>query len=178
MIDIIEDEPLINHISKYDAIVVGTNCYQVMRNGFQFEIARKYPYVKLENYNTKYGDIDKLGTILECKKENMPTIILSFISFGYNFKGDNKPYIDYNALEKTFKLLNLLYEGKHLATTMIGTTTYDGNADQSKVLEILNKTVTNFDLSIFDYNQESYNKQQKKEYRKKLQEKFLKLVKK
>jgi hypothetical protein len=177
MIDIVEDEPLINHIDNYDAIVVGTNCYQVMRNGFQFEIARKYPYVQSANDETKYGDKNKLGTILECKEENKPLIILSFISFGYNFKGNNQPFIDYPSLEKSFKLLNLLYEGKHLATTMIGTTSYDGNADKSKVLDILNKVVTKFDLTLFDYNQESHNKQKKKEYRQKLKEKFLKLVK-
>jgi hypothetical protein len=171
MIDIIENEPLITHVNEFDATLVGTNCYQVMRNGFQYEIAKNYPYVLSENYNSKYADIRKLGTILECKMENKPLIFLLFISFGYNFKGDNSPFVDYAAIEKAFKLLNLLYAGKHFATTMIGTTMYDGNGDIDKILNILNRTVTNFDLTLFDYNQESHNKQNKMAYRQNLKDK-------
>ena len=75
MISVIEDKPLIDNISDYDVILVGTNCYQVMRNGFQYDIAKKLPYVKEMNNSTKYGDPSKVGTILECNGRPLVTLI-------------------------------------------------------------------------------------------------------
>lgn len=164
MINVIENNTLINHIGEYNVILVGTNCYQSMRNGFQFEIADKFPYVKEMNNNTKYGDIDKLGTILECKNENNPIIILLFISFGYNFKGNNNEYIDYNALEKCLKLINLLYKGKKIASTLIGSTFYDGNGDKDKIMGIINKTMNKVDFDIYTYEQSSHQILKKNKY--------------
>jgi hypothetical protein len=164
MIDIVINEPLIGHVNEYDAVIVGTNCYQVMRNGFQNEVAENYPYVREVNYGTKYGDINKLGEIIECKKEGCQTFILAFLTFGYNFKGSNMDFFDYDALVKCIKLINILYSGKRLATTMVGCTEYDGNADKNKVLRILNEYVTDFDLTIYDYRQESHKIMKLKEY--------------
>lgn len=170
MLDIIEGEPLIGHEKDYDAIVVGTNCYLSLRNGFQREVAMAYPYVEEENMKTKYADPDKVGTIVECKRDGMPTFILAYITFGFNFKGGKTMYIDYYALEKCLKLINILYSGKSIATTMIGTTEFDGNGDKAKVLEILNKYSKGINITIFDYKQESHGKIHQKGYRRSLLE--------
>lgn len=172
MVDIVIDESPINHINEYDAIIIGTNCYQVMRNGFQFEVVKRYPYVKDYNYKTKYGDVKKLGSIIECKLDNQPLFILCFTTFGYNFKGDNNDFFNYEALEKCLKLINILYKGKHLATTMLGCTEFDGNADKDKVLKIINNEARNFDLTIYDYKQESNKVFKQRDYIKNLKKRY------
>lgn len=174
MVDIIVNENLINHTEEYDAIIVSTNCYQVMRNGFQYEILKKYPYVIDYNYETKYADPSKLGTIVECKSKNKPLIILIFTTFGYNFKGDDKDFFDYDALEKCIKLINILYKGNSIATTMIGCEKFDGNAIKEKVLSIINKCVKDFDLTIYDYIQNSHCEIEKKEYMINLKKRYAK----
>lgn len=162
MLTIIENEPLVNHTSEFDAIVIGTNCYQVMRNGFQAEITKKFPHIKEVNYSTKYGDANKLGTIVEIQDE--PNFILAFISFGYNFKGDDSTFLDTDALISCLKLINLKYKGKKIASTVLGTTKFDGNAPKSDILNILNQTLTNVDAYIFDYRQDNGNFLQKTQY--------------
>ena len=170
MVDIVIDENIIKHVSEYDAIIVPTNCYQSMTNGFQYEVRLKYPYVLKQNFQTKYGDKDKLGQILECREESKPLFILIFTTFGYNFKGNNDDFFDYDALEKCLRFINILYKGKHLATTMIGCSKFDGNADKNRVLTMVNSLITDCNLTIYDYKQESQKTIRQKEYFKKLKE--------
>lgn len=164
MIDIVINENLMNHIGEYDAILISTNCYQSMRNGFQYEVIKKYPHILEWNYKTKYGDENKLGTIVECNEKDKPLFILMFNTFLYKYRKDDKDFFNYESLEKCLKLLNILYKGKHLATTMVGCSEYDGNADKDKILEIFNKYVTDFNLTIFDYKQESFERINAREY--------------
>lgn len=164
MVEIIEGESLIEHTSEFDIILIGTNCYQVMRNGIQYEIAHKFPYVQEANDKTKYADVSKVGTYIECNQEGNPLIILGFISFGYNFKGNDKEFIDYDGLVNILKFLNIIHKGKTMATTMIGCTPFDGNGDKQKVLGLFNKYLKDINLTIFDYNQETCKRIQKKEY--------------
>lgn len=162
MVNIIKDN-LLPHVDDYDVILLGTNCYQVLRNGFQYELSRKYPHIKQLNNQTKYGDINKVGTILECG--GTPSITLLYISFGYNFRGNNDEYLDYEGLNKTLKLCNLLYKGKKVATTLLGCTHYDGNGDKDKVLKVLSETMTNLQLDVYDYEQISHKEHKRKEFK-------------
>lgn len=164
MINIIHNELLINHSNEYDVVLVGTNCYQVLRNGFQYEIARKFPHVKVMNNQTKYGDISRVGTILECKNHTEPLITLLYISFGYNFKGNDKEYIDYDGLRQCLKLCNILYKKKKVATTMLGCTFFDGNGSPEKVMEIMNETIKNFQLDVYDYEQINHREHKRQEF--------------
>lgn len=172
MVDIVINENIIKHVCEYDATIIATNCYQVMRNGFQFEISRLYPFVLDYNYQTKYGDINKLGTIVET--DTSPKFILAFTTFGYNFKGNDKDFFDYSALEKCLKLINILYAGKHLSTTMIGCSEFDGNANEERILKIINENVKDFDLTIYKYKQESHAKINQREYLTKLKQRYAK----
>jgi len=164
MICIVENEPLINHINEFDIILIGTNCYQVMRNGFQYEITKQFPIIKEINYQTKYGDINKVGTIEECYINENLTCVLCFISFGYNFRGNEELFVDYEALKKILKLINIKCKNKKIATTMLGCTEFDGNAEKNIILKIINDTLNNVNLTIFDYKQESGNTIKQRKY--------------
>lgn len=174
MVDIVINENLINHIDEYDAIIIATNCYQVMRNGFQYEVSKVFPYVLERNYETRYGDITKLGTITETSKNDGPKFILAFTTFGYNFKGNDADFFEYESFEKCLKMINILYKGKHLATTMVGCTEFDGNANEDMILDIINKEVRDFDLTIYDYKQKSHAQICLKDYFKSLKKRYAK----
>lgn len=155
MINIVKDIDLYDHVGEYDVVLVGTNIYCMMPHGIQLKVMLNYPYVYDRNLETKYGDQEKLGTILECKSDGGPTFCLCFICTG-NFRPDlKKDYLSYESLEKCLKLINVLYEGKNVATTMLGTSRFDGNGDKDKVMEIFNNCIKDVNLTIYDYYQKS-----------------------
>ena len=155
MIEIKENIDLFDHVRDYDIILVGTNIYCNLSQGFQRKIMLNYPFVQEMNISTKYADKKKLGTILECKKENNPTFILLYITEG-NFRPDlKKDTLSYESLEKCIKLVNILYKGKNIACPFIGSSRFDGNGDKEKILEIIKKNSKNINLTIFDYEQKS-----------------------
>jgi hypothetical protein len=156
MINIIKDVDIYDHFSEYDAILIGTNLYCTMSQGVQLKVMLNYPYVYNKNLETKYGDKDKLGTVLECKSEGEPTFCLCFITKGYNFRPDlESDYLSYEALEKCLNLVNILYKGKNIACPLLGSSRFDGNGNEEKIYEIFNKTLTDVNVTIFDYFQKS-----------------------
>jgi hypothetical protein len=156
MIDVIKDVDLFEHVSDYDAVLIGTNTYCTMSQGIQLKIMLNYHYVYEKNLETKYADPEKLGTILECKSDGEPTFCLCFITNSYNFRPDlQKDFLSYESLEKCLRLVNLLYRGKKIATTLLGASRFDGNGDKDKIMEIFNNTIKDVDLTIYDYHQKS-----------------------
>lgn len=156
MINVIKDEDIYLHFSEYDIILIGTNIYCTMSQGIQLKIMLNYPYVYNKNLETKYGDMDKMGTILECKSENEPTFCLCFIVKGYNFRPDlEKDYLSYDALENALKLVNIKYKGKKIACPLLGSSRFDGNGDKEKILNIFKKALTDVECTVFDYFQKS-----------------------
>ena len=156
MINVIKDEDIYWHFREYDIILIGTNIYCTMSQGIQLKVMLNYPYVYEKNLETKYGDMDKMGTILECKSENEPTFCLCFIAKGYNFRPDlEKDYLSYDALENALKLVNIKYKGKKIACPLLGSSRFDGNGDKKKILHIFEKTLTDVECTVFDYFQKS-----------------------
>ena len=152
MIKIIENTDLINDIINYDVILIGTNIFQVMGNGFQRKIRTKYPEVYQLNMSTKYGDDSKLGKIISTNTR--PIFTLCFIIKDYNARPDLRhDYLNYEALKKCIKTVNAKYSGLKVATTMIGCSDFDGNGDRQKVLDILKENSNDIDLFIYDYTQ-------------------------
>ena len=166
MVTVIKDIDLFKEIDKYDLFIVTTNTYCSMTHGFEREVAINYPYVRETNLNTKYGDISKLGSIIECSSENEPTFILSYIVRGYPYrkKGILHDYLSYESLEKCLKLINVRYKGRTIACPMLGCSRFDGNGDKEKVLEIMNTTMTDVDLIVYDYFQTTREEKLKKIY--------------
>lgn len=180
MLTLVKDIDLIEDVTKYDVILVGTNTYHTMGNGFQKKVRVNYPDTYKLNVSTKYGDKNKLGSRLTTSNSS-PIFSLCFITHGYNFRPDINPdYLDYEALEKCIKSANSEFSGLNVATTIIGCSKFDGNGDREKVLDILNKNSNNINLYVYDYNQletnveyairylnvvnnKSYNKQKKTE---------------
>jgi len=152
MVNIIKSDKLIDELDKYDVILVGTNLYAIMSEGFQRKVMAMYPYVFEANLNSRYGDINKLGTILECKKEEQPTFIICFITKGNRFRPHvEKDYLSYEALEKCLKLVNVIYKGKKVGSTLLGATRFDGNGDKERIIEIFNNTCNDIDITLYDY---------------------------
>lgn len=156
MITWIKDTDLFNCLSDYDIILVGTNLYWTMSQGLQLQVMLNYPYVFNKNQSTKYGDVEKLGTILECSSPNQPTFCLCFICEGYNFRPDLKTeYISYEALEKCLKLVNIKYKGKKIASPLLGYSQFEGNGKRDVITDIYNRCLSDVDITIFDYEQKS-----------------------
>lgn len=160
MINIIKDVDLFDHVKEYDVCLIGTNLYCHMANGFQYKVMLDYPYVFNKNLETRYGDMEKLGTILECTEENEPTFCICFI-----VKGNFRPYqfadyLEYEALEKCLKLVNINYKGKNIACPFLGCSRFDGNGDRDKVMEIFNRCLSDVDVTIYDYFQKSKNEEE------------------
>ena len=155
MINIIKDIDLFEHVNEYEAVLIGTSTYCMMSQGIQLKVMLDYPYVYNKNLETKYGDPEKLGTILPCEHEKEPNFCLCFIYEG-NFRPDiRKDYLSYESLEKCLSLVNILYKGKRIATTLLGTSRFDGNGDREKVMEIFERTLNDVDVTIYDYFQRS-----------------------
>lgn len=158
MLQIIKDIDLIKHTNEYDVVLVGTNTYFAMSNGFQRKIRYKYPEVKEFNMTTKYGDINKLGTIAYTGKD--PIICLCYVTHGYNFRPDkNKEYLDYEAVRNCIKSVNETFQGKKVATTILGNSRFDGNGDTDKIMKIIEENHNNIDLYVYDYYQQKISEE-------------------
>lgn len=183
MINIIKDVDLYDHFNEYDIILIGTNLYCTMSQGIQLKVMLNYPYTFNKNLETKYGDRTKLGTILECEAEGEPTFCLCFITVGYNFRPDlEQDYLSYEALEDCLRLVNIKYKGKKIACPLLGSSRFDGNGDRERIMEIFNRTITDLDLTIYDYHQKSRAEEMKEVWEKEQEakhtdrEKYYKMV--
>lgn len=164
MITFIKDIDLINDIEKYEVVLIGTNIYNTLGNGLQRKIRKKYPLVHKENLKTKYADREKLGTTLTVDIGNLK-IILCYITGYPNARPDiNADYLDYDALEKCISYVNNAYSGKEIATTLLGSSRFDGNGDSKKILKILEANSQNLNLHIYDYYQMSRDEENKAQW--------------
>lgn len=161
--NIIKDIDIFNHFNEYDVILLGTNTYCTLCNGLQHKVRLDYPEVDKANMNTKYGDPRKLGNRLTISGE--PTISLCYITHGFNFRPDIRPdYLDYEALENCLRTANVEFANKRVATSVMGSSRFDGNGDKNKILEIFKECITRFDITIYDYFQKSREEELKEEW--------------
>lgn len=155
MIRVIEGIDLYDRIGEYDLIFVGTNINCNMAQGFQRKVMLNYPYAHVQNMLTKYGDVKKLGTIVECKSKGNPTFVLMYITKG-NYRPDLKSdFLSYESLEKCISLSNVLYKGRKAACTLLGGSRFDGNGDRDAILEIMERCSPDISIDVYDYFQKT-----------------------
>ena len=164
MLSFIKDIDLFNDIEKYDVVLIGTNIYNTLGNGIQRKIRKKYPLVHKENLKTKYGDKSKLGTTLSIDIGG--TIIMLCYITGYpNARPDlSTDYLDYEALIKCLQFANSTLQGKKVATTLIGSSRFDGNGNRDKVLSLIKDNCNDLNITIYDYEQMSRDEENKAQW--------------
>ena len=156
---LIENTDLFPHVNEYDVILVGTNTYCSLAQGFQRDIMLHYPHVQEENMKTRYGDKGKLGTI--CQVEGTPKFILCFICEG-NFRPDlSSDYLDYDSLEKCLSLAKIITKGQKVATTLMGSSRFDGNGNKERILRLFERVLGDAEVDIYDYFQMSKDERKK-----------------
>lgn len=152
MINIVKDIDPINKTDDYDVILVGTNTYGKLANGWQLDMKIKYPQIHKANLSTKYGDTSKVGKYLTIGES--PTICLLYINKGYNFRPDLDPvFLEYDALEECLYRINIEFKGKRVLAPILGSSKFDGNGDKKKIIEIFERLCTNLDVTLYDYEQ-------------------------
>lgn len=153
MIEIKKDIDIATEASNHDVLLVGTNIYSQLCNGWQFDAKLLYPSIHKANLETKYGDVEKLGKTLCVQQENGQTICLLYILKG-NFRPDlQKETIDYEALINCLKYINIIYKGRNIGSPIIGASPFDGNGDKEKIIGIFQEFLTDVDITLYDYEQ-------------------------
>ena len=166
MITEVPDIDLIEDVKKYDVVLVGTNTYNRMSNGFQRKVKKLHKHVYEANKKTGYGDPKKVGTILPVPGE--PEFVICYISHGYDFRPfETKVFVNYEAIEKCLREIATRYRGKRIATTLMGATPFDGNGDVEKIRAMYDEIFgqdPKMDVYLYTYTQKSYKDEQKEEW--------------
>ena len=158
MIKTIKNINLITVTDNYDVILVGTNIYGKLSNGWQLDVKYKYPLLHKANLETRYGDVEKIGKFITVKDYEKPVICLLYINKSFNFRPDlNTEFIDYKALEECLYRINIEHRGKKIACPLLGSSQFDGNGNKEKLIDIFTRTCTDVDLDLYDYEQVSRN---------------------
>ena len=162
MINIIENEDLIEHVSEYDVILLGANLYGTMNGGFPFDVKRRFPYVHELNISAPYGDRKRMGTILIAEEKDKPTFCLCYIVPIVNKNTE----VSYESLEQCLKLVAALYKGKRIACPFLGASQFDGHGKKDAILNLFNKILSKEDVTIYDFEQDSVYRKWRKAYKK------------
>lgn len=153
-INLIHDKYLIEEIFDYDVIIVGTGIHNALGNGFQHDIKINFPIVEEMVKKTPYADVRKLGTVTVVNTK--PIFCVGFIHQGGYRKDLTPDYLKYDALENVLSLIDDNFEGKRIATTLIGSSKFDGNGDKNKIIELFERLSDKNQYFIYDYEQRDY----------------------
>lgn len=151
MITVVKDIDLIWDTDKYDVILVGTSIYNLLTQGFQSKLALKYPYIVEANNATPYADKRKYGKRLTI--QGTPIISLMYIC---GYPHSKRDYLNYEALEHCLATANAEFKGKNVATTILGTSLFDGNGDRERCMKIIEDNTDKLNLTVYDFPQ--YNR--------------------
>lgn len=144
---------------KYDVVLVSTTIYSMLHGGFAMKVGNKYPEVTEENDSQPYGDQRRLGTRISVKTNEGPIVSLMYCC---QYPTSKKTFIDYEALEKCLRTANAEFKGKKVMCDILGATRFNGNGDRDKCLELMDKCLSNVDLTVYDYMQYSGEEEYKR----------------
>lgn len=156
---IVKDKDLIWDTDNFDVVLVGTNTYCALADGFQRKMRKKYPHIVEPNNSTPYGDRRKLG-----KRITIPGKPIISLCYMCNFKS-KKEFLDYEGLENCIKTANIEFKGLNVVTTVMGTSRFDGNGDRDRIMKILEENSDKMNLTVYDYFQMSRAEENKKQWK-------------
>lgn len=128
---------------RFDVIVHGCNCFNVMGAGIAKQIAIRWPEVAKVDRDTNMGDRKKLGTytIAEtpcCK------VINAYTQYHY---GKNGPHFDYDAFQQVLDRIGKQFGSEtKFGFPLIGCGFAGG--DEVKILRILKEWSTEKDVTV------------------------------
>ncbi len=154
MVTYIDNIDLIYHVKEYDVILVGTTINNSLGNGFQKDVSRSFRHVELANRETVYGDKKKLGTSLIVEGE--PVFCLCYIYEARTNPSKKPDVLNYEALHRCLCQIDDKFQGKKIATTLIGASEFDGGGDPDKVKNILNEAFTKSNVDVYTYEQKNF----------------------
>ena len=111
----------------------------------------KYPYILDANNSTPYADKRKYGKRLTI--QGTPIISLMYIC---GYPHSKRDYLNYEALEHCLATANAEFKGKNVATTILGTSLFDGNGDRERCMKIIEDNTDKLNLTVYDFPQ--YNR--------------------
>lgn len=153
-INVVHEIPLIEEIFNYDLIIIGTGIHNALGNGFQHDMKINFPIIEEVVKKTKYADPRKLGTVSVINMK--PIVCVGYIHKG-GYRSDLKTdFLDYDALKSILELIDKNFEGKKIATTLIGCSKYDGNGDKTRVFSLFETLSDKNEYFIYDYEQRDY----------------------
>jgi O-acetyl-ADP-ribose deacetylase (regulator of RNase III) len=158
---------------KFDVIVQGCNCFNIMGAGIALQIAEQFPEAYLADQKTNKGDYRKLGSFSFATIGGFtrPFIIVNAYT---QFKPGVGPYdenvaVDYNALEVCFRTINhefgVRYKSKdipilervshlaeplHIAYPQIGAGLAGGDWDHIETL--IDRSLTDVDHTLVTFS--------------------------
>ena len=149
MVTVIKDKEAIYDVTQYDAVLVGISTHNTLMGNFQSKMGVRFPEIVDAIDSTPYGDTRKLGKriILEGTE---PSVCLMFIC---TYPSRKSEFVDYDALEKCLRAANAEFKGKKVATTLLGSSKFDGRGDAERCMAIIKDCCKDVDLYVYDYEQ-------------------------
>ena len=157
---IIKGIDLINDVKKYDLVLVGTSILNKLGNGFQYKVGLNFPEVfEASKVMSKYGDLNKLGKVDFVDTE--PNFALCYITKGRYSPKIKPDALEYEALRRCLKLVKKHYSGVSIASTIMGSSIYEGGGDRDRIISIFNEVLGDEDVTLYDYVQKNVTEEKK-----------------
>jgi O-acetyl-ADP-ribose deacetylase (regulator of RNase III) len=91
--------------------VHGCNAQGVMGSGVAYQIKRRFPFAYRLYTETHELNGLQVGSIVVANNNDLNCIVINAITQKYYGRDSNRVYVDYYAVEKCMKSINLLFEG-------------------------------------------------------------------
>lgn len=101
---------------EFDVIVHGCNCFCAMGGGIALQIKQEFPKAFEVDRRTVKGDPKKMGTYSLAMVDNL-TIVNAYTQFDCRGPG---VLANYSSIDKVFKSLAIVFEGKRIGFPKIG----------------------------------------------------------
>lgn len=134
---------------RFDVIIQGCNCFNVMGSGVAKGIKENFPEAYAADLSTAKGDISKLGTYSKAITGDL-IILNAYTQYRYG-RDKTVQYCDYKAIDNVFKLIAGNFHGLRIGYPMIGAGL--ANGDWNVISEIIDKRLEGMDHTLVVFEQ-------------------------